>query len=254
MLSVAYQLFTTMKFRHAALSLLALSLNCMSAGTTTVSGAYRVPADSTGNSWCKPHMQMPLELTAHDFITRVYGFADNKGDKAHIVAESKQHAGVEPTADEFGLWMNPENGYSISYYGMCPYVEALATFDDDTLSSYGFFFIFPYSAGERDNANHEQSRFCGSLLQEIYDIGVRMAVTDLTDALFHTIGYTDGNCLDIRLIEEVASPDGSEYSDKMSASCEMAAVTPDSHGRFVVILNVEPDAETEADELVALAP
>lgn len=243
-----------MKFRHAALSLLALSLNSISAETIPASGAAGVSADNTGTIQRESQLQMPLELTAHDFITKVYGFADNKGDKARIVAESRQHTGAEPVADEFGLWLNPENGYSISYYGMCPYVEALATFDEDTLSSYGFFFIFPYSAGERDNANHEQSRFCGSLLQEIYDIGIQMAVTDLTDALFHTIGYTDGNCLDIRLVEEVASPDGSEYSDKMSACCEMAAVTSDSHGRFVVILNVEPDAGTEADELVALAP
>ena len=65
-------------------------------------------------------LTMPLSLTAHDFITKVYGFIDSGCTKDQVVEASRRVAAIVPEEDEFGLWLSGDNGYSVSYYGMKP--------------------------------------------------------------------------------------------------------------------------------------
>lgn len=195
-------------------------------------------------------LTMPLSLTAHDFITKVYGFIDSGCTKDQVVEASRRVAAIVPEEDEFGLWLSGDNGYSVSYYGMKPEVEAMVQYEKDRVSNYGFFFLFPYGQGEREKANSRQSEFCGALLQELYDIGLSIGQPHVTDAVFEAIGDYMGNYVDIRLLEEVFAPDGVVYNYRLSAQIE-AASAKDSKGRFIVILNVEPRGFTEADDMAA---
>lgn len=194
---------------------------------------------------------MPLNLTARDFITKVYGFVEDETTREGTVKASGRLCGLVPQEDEFGLWLNPECGYAVSYYGMTPDVEAMARFEKERLSNYGFFFLFPYKEGMREDANRRQSEFTGCLLQELHDLGLVVSLNEATDAIFDAVSDYEGNFVDLRLIEEVVSPDGSEYPDKMSAKCEASAMTPESKGRFILILNVEPGGFTVSDNLAA---
>ncbi len=195
-------------------------------------------------------LSMPLALTARDFITKIYGFIDPRCTQAQTVEAARRIASVIPEADEFGLWLNADNGYAVSYYGMQPDVEAMAQFDGNQVSNYGFFFLFPYSPGEREKANSRQTEFCSSLLQELHDLGLSIRHDTGSDAIFEAIGDFAGNSVDIRLIEEFIAPDGENTADAMSAA--VASASADKEGRFIVVLNVEPGAFSAADDLAAI--
>ena len=47
-------------------------------------------------------LTMPLSLTAHDFITKVYGFIDSGCTKDQVVEASRRVAAIVPEEDEFG--------------------------------------------------------------------------------------------------------------------------------------------------------
>lgn len=179
---------------------------------------------------------MPLDLTAGDFVTKVYGVIDPAASRGDVVRQAEHRLAMTPAADEFGLWLEKEDGYAVRYYGMEPDVTAMARFDNDSVSDFGFFFLFPYEDGRREEANRRQAEFCGSLLQEMHDIGLVLGVNSMSDALFEAMGDYAGRFVEVRLIEE-----------KQDA----AGGTPDSDGRFVLILSVEPGAFTAADELRA---
>ena len=105
---------------------------------------------------------------------------------------------------------------------MTPDVSARAAYgDDDHITDYGFFFLFPYDGGGRDQANAEQAQFSGTLLQEMLDMGLAMDVDPLSDALFEVSGDYQQDLVDVRLVEEHNTDDGS--------------------GRFILILTVNPD-------------
>lgn len=195
-------------------------------------------------------LTMPLSITAHDLLTKVYGFIDSSCTKEQTVEAVRYAASMVPEEDDFGLWLNADNGYSVNYYGLKPDVEAMVQYDEGRVSSYGFFFFFPYGRGNREKANSRQSEFCGVLLQELHDMGLSIGMPYVTDAVFEVIGDYCGNYVDIRLLEEICGPDGVVYNDRLSAMIE-ADSDDDSRGRFVVILNVEPEGFTPADDLVA---
>ena len=195
-------------------------------------------------------LTMPLALTAHDFITKVYGILDPRCSAEEAAASAQSILSIVPESDDYGLWLNPACGYSVSYFGMTPDVEATARFADGRVSDFGYFFLFPYDCGGRAEANRQQSEFCGSLLQELHDMGLDISRTHDGDAIFEVITDYAGNYVDIRLVEEYMAPDGVNTADALSAA--IAASAPDASGRFVLILSVEPDAFTEADNLAAL--
>lgn len=167
-------------------------------------------------------LQLPVEVTARYFITKVYGVLDRRLTKQEMLDASRKAIKLIPEEDEYGLWLESSDGYSVSYSGMTPDVSARAAYgDDDHITDYGFFFLFPYDGGGRDQANAEQAQFSGTLLQEMLDMGLAMDVDPLSDALFEVSGDYQQDLVDVRLIEEHNTDDGS--------------------GRFILILTVNPD-------------
>lgn len=173
---------------------------------------------------------LPLELTAVDFITKVYGVLDTNLSEQKAMDEAKRSYNLTPAADSTGLWLDTADGYVVSYYGMTPYVSAVAHFDSDGASDYSYFFIFPYASGRRGAADYEQCAFSGSLLQEMQDVGLIVGVPDTTDSIFEAMGSYEGNHVNVRLVEEEL---------------------PDNSGRFILMLAVTPGAYTISDEFVA---
>lgn len=167
-------------------------------------------------------LQLPVELTAQDFITKVYGVLDARLTKQQILDASRMAISLIPEEDEYGLWLETDDGYSISYRGMCPDVSARAVFGDDNhVTDYGFFFLFPYEGGNRDKANSMQAEFAGTLLQEMMDMGIEMTQDTVSDALFEVSADYQQDLVDVRLVEEHN--------------------TDDNSGRFILILSVSPD-------------
>ncbi len=178
----------------------------------------------------------PVIVTAADLVTKVYGALPLTCTKEETVANAGKQLNLVPEADENDLWLDSDAGYTVSYSGMTPHVSAVAQFDDDTLSNFGYFFIFPYNAGCREEANRDQCAFCSSLLQEMYDmgsiVGVPVDEEDVTpDPLFSALGSYDGNHINVSLREQTQ---------------------PDASGRFLLVLEVTPNAYNLYDAVMAM--
>lgn len=185
--------------------------------------------------------EKPMELTAVDFVTKVYGVADPSLPAEAAADSCRRHFNMSPVSDSYGNWLDHEDGYAVAYYGMTPDVTAMARYsDNDTADDFGFFFLFPYEAPEcRESANRSQVGFCRCMLQEMYDLGLPLGVDMNSDALFDVVGRYADNLIELRLVEE--SP-----ADNSNA------------GRFILALRVEPGAFTSGSatmqQLEALAP
>ncbi len=178
-----------------------------------------------------PAAVMPLELTAIDLVTKVYGMLDTGLSEKEAIMEAGDRFRLTPSADSMGLWLDSADGYVVSYYGLTPPISAVAHFDEGGASDFSYFFLFPYSAGERRNADSAQCVFCGYLLQEMNDLGLVVGVPDVTDSIFEVFGSYDDKWLNIRLVEQVHD---------------------DESGLFVLMLNVVPGAYTAADDILAI--
>lgn len=182
---------------------------------------------------------LPVNLTAKDFITKIYGLVSP--DSANSIVERVTAlTGIEPVEDEFGLWLGNENGYMVNYYGQKPDIEAMAIFNNGKIDNYGFFFIFPYKAGKRYDSMIRQVVFVSTLLQEMKDLGMIMNSDGDTDGIFETEGNYDGKYVSLKLVEEIESDNnsgfmnvGMEYVDNMDHS-------PEKDGRFILAMKVEP--------------
>lgn len=173
---------------------------------------------------------LPVALTAEDMITKVYGIVDCAASRDECVAQARRRLGLEPSDDNGALWLETADGYGVDYYGMRPDVAAMAQYAGNKLSDFGFFFLFPYSSETKKCRIGDQAEFCGSLLQEMTDIGLAMDLNTATDDLFEAVGDWKGNFVDVRLLDEKG--DGQS-------------------GRYILILSVEPNAFTPADEIAA---
>lgn len=173
---------------------------------------------------------MPLELTALDFVTKVYGVFDTGLSQNRTVEEAGRCLNLTPTADSTGLWLDSADGYAVSFYGMQPPVSAVAHFDDNGATGYCYFFLFPYSPGQWEEANRQQAMFCGSMLQEMNDFGLIIGVPDVSDAIFEAFGSYADNHINMRLCEE----------------CK-----PDMSGRFIFMLDITPRSFTHNDFIMA---
>lgn len=173
---------------------------------------------------------LPVELTAEDMVSKVYGVLDTNLDKQGCVSEARRLLRLTPEEDNGVLWLETDGGYRVNYYGMVPDVSAMARFGDDKVSDYGFFFLFPYSGGDKHDSVRSQADFCGSLLQEMADIGLPMDLNTESDDLFEAVGDYRGNFVDVRLLDEKGEG---------------------GSGRYILILSVEPRAFTAADDIVA---
>lgn len=184
----------------------------------------------------------PVKVTAKDLVTKVFGVADHRLSSEDLKSATNKSLSINPVEDEGNLWLDPTDGYAVSYYGMVPQVSAVAMYGDnaDELSNFSYFFLFPYSNGSRDNANYEQCAFCTSLLQEMEDMGMDMGCPTYTDALFEAIGNYGENLVNLRLVEQQS--DSSYVVDPDYAASE---------GKYVLVLSIEPGAYTQADNWMA---
>lgn len=213
-------------------AMMAASLNAMAVTPAAPFAEESLTASltSTGTASSAASV-MPLVLTATDLVTKVYGVLDTSlpKDEALKIAESRYN--LTPTADSSGFWLEPADGYVVDYYGMSPQVSAVANFDDEGATDYSYFILFPYEAGRRPAADYEQCAFCGTLLQEMQDLGVIVGVPDVSDAVFEAFGSMKGSAVNVKLVEEVYTDDS---------------------GRFILIIGVTPGAFTNADDHLAL--
>ena len=161
-------------------------------------------------------MLLPVVLTAEDMITKVYGVVDPEVSKDECVRSSRALLGLTPEDDNGALWL--------------PDGSAMVRFGDSKVSDFGYFFLFPYASGDKRERIREQADFCGSLLQEMADIGLPMDLNTATDDLFEAVGDYKGNFVDVRLLEEKGDADS---------------------GRYILILSIEPGAFTPADDVMA---
>ncbi len=185
-------------------------------------------------AWSPAYSQnhAPVNLTAEDLVTKVYGVLSPESSKAEICEDCATILNLRPSEEDMGLWVDSSDGYRFSYYGLTvPDVSAMASIERDSVANFGFFFLFPYNAANRDEMNCRQAQFCGSLLQEMHDIGVSFSVIVSPDSLFKICGDYKGNFIEVCLSEESTS---------------------NSEGRYVLCLSVEPEAFTPADNLAAL--
>lgn len=172
--------------------------------TVAVTASVNMAAiDSISRSESVIRRGMPENITAEDFITKVYGVFSPETTKDELCEDCRKVLNLMPAEDEMGLWLESADGYQLSYYGQTiPDVSAMATIDKGSVKDFGFFFLFPYTADTRENMNRRQADFCGSLLQEMQDLGVILAASTTTDALFDVSGEYEGNSLEMRLIDE----------------------------------------------------
>lgn len=193
-------------------------------------------------------LKMPIKLTGIDLVSKVFGVLNptEVTDEKDCIEASEKIMNLVPSKDEYGLWLEKEDGFSLAYYGSRPEASAMAGFDEGKLARYGFFFYFPYSIGERESANFKQASFSGALLQELNDIGLIMEAAADTPALFDVAAEYGDDLVELRLIEEVADPDASFILDSGSLS-EAAEIQNKPAGRFLLVLTVEPGATTKAD-------
>lgn len=184
----------------------------------------------------------PVKVTARDLVTKVFGVADHNLSSAALKTQTSKVLDITPVEDEGNLWLDPTDGYAISYYGMVPQVSAVAMFDseDGELSNFSYFFLFPYAAGSRENANYEQCAFCTSLLQEMEDLGMDMGTQQSDNALFQAVGNYGESLVNLRLVEQQG--DASYVMDPDMAS---------SNGKYIIVLDIEPNAYNEADSWMA---
>lgn len=180
-----------------------------------------------------PMREMPLLLTADDMLTKVYGVLDSSLDKASLIKASETILDMSPTDDRACLWLDPSDGYGICYSGLKPDVSAMARFDRDRISDFGFFFLFPYIKSKKHLAAKEQVLFCGSLLQEMHDMGAVLGNDGDADSLFDVSGDYNGNFVNVRLIDDPG------------------ADPQDPEGRYIVFLSVEPTGFTLYDTITA---
>lgn len=180
---------------------------------------------------------LPVPVTAEDMMTKLYGVVDPGVSKDECVRQSRERLRLTPQEDSGALWLESATGYGVNYYGMFPDVSAMVRYGDDnggvSVSDYGYFFLFPYTQSSRQDAIRDQADFCGSLLQEMADMGLAMDLNTASDDLFEAVGDYNGNFVDIRLLDEKGVANG---------------------GRYILILSIEPGAFTPVDNIMADSP
>lgn len=173
-----------------------------------------------------------VSVSAKDMITKVYGVLDNELSRQEMMADSFKKISMVPTSDETGLWLESIGGYNIDFSGMTPEVAAMARFNGNELTDYGYFFLFPYSMNHKEQANESQCRFCGTLLQELSGMNGDWGVNSMNKDLFEVIGEYEGNFVDLRLIDDPGNGN--------------------NEGRYILLMSVEPKGFTSGDEIAAL--
>jgi len=177
---------------------------------------------------------LPVPVTAEDMLSKLFGVVDPEVSKDECVSQSRRVLRLTPEEEEGVLWLESDGGYGVNYYGMFPDVSAMVRYGDDEFADrvcdFGYFFLFPYTSAGKQEAIRDQADFCGSLLQEMADMGMPFDLYTDTDDLFEAVCDYRGSLVDIRLLDEKGASD---------------------EGRYILILSIEPGAFTAADDFVA---
>ncbi len=174
-----------------------------------------------------------VKVTAADMVDKVYGVVDPSYSFEQAMKVAHEWLCMSPVVDEYGVWLDAADGYSVEYYGMRPTVTAMAHYDaDGSVSDYSYFFFFPYNCNCQD-ADEDQVNFCSVLLQELYDMGADMVQAVNAEALFDVCGRYEDKLVQVKLIDEGTLDDNND-------------------NRYVVSMIVEPGAFTPADDAPAL--
>lgn len=232
-------------FASVDISLAGISLSAMSVGEVSalLAQCERLCERQTGNGTVSAMDTVtvaqdmtlhPMPVTAEDMLNKLFGVVDPGVSKDECVSHSRRVLRLTPVEEDGILWLDSDSGYALNYYGMFPSVSAMARYggeeSDGGVSDFGYFFLFPYSSMSKLEAIRDQADFCGCLLQEMFDMGLPFDLYTATDDLFEAVCDYKGSLVDIRLLDEKQSNDG---------------------GRYILILSIEPEAFTAADDLVA---
>lgn len=57
--------------------------------------------------------RMPVELTAEDFITKVYGVLSPDRSRAELCRDCRTMLDLMPEEDNMGLWIQSDDGYEV---------------------------------------------------------------------------------------------------------------------------------------------
>ena len=166
--------------------------------------------------------QDTLRVNAMDMLSKVYGTVSTAIGRQECVRSAQRDLALTPHFEEGALWLDSADGYALAYNGMSPEVSAMARYsDNDELSEYCYFFLFPFMDSGREHANKAQALFTGCLLQEMYDLGLDLGVNVESDDIMEVVGDMAGGSLEVRLMEDPTGPEG---------------------GRYILMLIVEPGA------------
>ncbi|MDE7413154.1 MAG: hypothetical protein K2N05_05110 [Muribaculaceae bacterium] len=174
-------------------------------------------ADSNSNA---------IVVSGEDLLTKAYGAlpAVNSFEETMNLAEDVLN--MTPTREDGYLWLDSADGYNINYKGMTPDVSALVRLENDSISDYGFFFLFPYSEISKGDLD-SKTRFSSMMLEDFENIGVDMGANSYTSDLFEVNGDYSDNFMAMRLIDDKEGE------------------------RYILLLSVEPNAITPADKVLA---
>ena len=107
-----------------------------------------------------PRHPVPVDLTAEDFITKVYGVLSPDRSRDELCDDCVKLLNLMPSEDQMGLWLDSADGYQLSYYGQrVPDVSAMAVIERDSVANFGFFFLFPYNVSTKEEMNRRQALF-----------------------------------------------------------------------------------------------
>lgn len=234
--------FLNIILKSISLAILMTMFPLMASASESNSSAvgYESPKDMI-TSRLAAHAASPVIVTAADLVTKVYGVIEPVANMDETVNHTAKAINLIPEVDGTDLWLDSDKGYQVSYSGMTPEVSAVAQFDDNTLSSFGYFFIFPYAADGRDEANRCQCNFCTSLLQEMYDMGsiVGMPVEE-------TAGSADNASDSESLFNVLASYEGNNINLSLKELTQ-----DDASGRFLLVVEVTPGLSNPYDSVMA---
>lgn len=168
-----------------------------------------------------------IEVNGHDLLTKAYGTINSINSREGAVEMAEEMMNITPVQESNRLWLDTADGYNITYNGMTPDVAAAVHLVNDSISDYGFFFMFPYSDGEKDRieATNRQVAFSTSMLQEFEDMGMDLGANAYTKDLFEVSSDYSDNYVALRLIDD------------------------EEGERYILFLCVEPNALSAVDRV-----
>lgn len=210
-------------------------------------GADKATAPAAKASVSPDNIQQPfpsVNVTAHDLITKVYGFIDARSSRQDCIDRTRESINLTPQQVDNDFWLDSQDGYRLSYDGMSPRTAALARIgDNDSVAEYCYFFLFPYSGNAKEAGTEAQAQFGGELLQELSDMDADWGADRNSDDLFEVVGSYAGNLVSVRLLDE-QQPGGD--------NSRPAASDPGTDGRYILMFIVQPGAFTPEDDTPAI--